>query len=69
MPAPSKSQLRPLVDGLRTANGLHGHDAPALAGAIAEIIAQALALLLTQAKVAPGIACSPGATTAPGKLI
>ena len=69
MPAPSKSQLQPLVDALRVENALHGHDAPALASAIAEIIAQALALLLTQAKVAPGIACSPGATTAPGKLI
>ena len=69
MPAPSKNQLQPLVDGLRMANGLHGHDAPALADAIAEIIAQALVLLLTQAKVAPGIACSPSATTAPGRLI
>ncbi|MEF8706869.1 MAG: hypothetical protein V5B07_10575 [Candidatus Accumulibacter sp. UW27] len=69
MPAPSKSQLQPLVDGLRIANGLHGANAPALAGAIAEIIAQALALLLTQARVAPGIPCSSSATTAPGKLI
>ena len=69
MPAPNKSQLRPLVEALRTANGLYGHDAPALAGALAEIVAQALALLLTQAQVAPGIACSPGATSAPGKLI
>ncbi|MBL8395125.1 MAG: hypothetical protein JNK99_10315 [Candidatus Accumulibacter sp.] len=69
MPAPSKSQLQPLVGALTLDNGLHGHDAPALADAIAEIIAQALALLLTQARVAPGIACSPGATTAPGKLI
>ena len=69
MPAPSKSQLQPLVDALRLENGLHGHDAPALSEAIAAVIAHALALLLTQAKVAPGIACSPGATTAPGKLI
>jgi len=69
MPAPSKGQLQPLVEALRLANGLHGDDAPALAEAIAEIVAQALALLLTQARVAPGVACSPGATTAPGKLI
>ena len=69
MPAPSKSQLQPLVEALRLENGLHGRDAPALAEAIAEIIADALARLLTQAKVAPGIACSPGATTAPGRLI
>lgn len=69
MPAPSKAQLRPLVDGFMQQNGLRGEDAPALAGAIAETIAQALTLLVTQAKVAPGIACSPGSTAAPGRLL
>jgi hypothetical protein len=64
-----QDQLQPLVDALRVENGLLGADAPALAGAIAKIIAEALALLLTQAKVAPGIPCSPGATTGPGKLM
>lgn len=69
MPAPSKAQLQPLVDAFMQQNGLHGQDAPALAGAIAETIAQALTLMATQAKVSPGIACAPGATAAPGRLI
>jgi hypothetical protein len=69
MPAPTKAQLQPLVEGFMQQNGLRGQDAPALAGAIADTVAQALTLLATQAKVAPGIACSPGATLAPGRLI
>ena len=69
MPAPTKAQLEPLVKGFMQQNGLRGQDAPALAGAIAEVIAQALALLMAQAKVAPGIACSPGASVAPGRLL
>jgi hypothetical protein len=69
MPAPSKAQLQPLVDGFMQQNGVRGQDASALAGAIAEVIAQALALFAAQAKVAPGIACSPGATVVPGRLL
>lgn len=69
MPAPNKSQLQPLVEALRLENGLLGADAPALASAIAEIVAEALALLLAQARVAPGIPCSPTMTTGPGKLM
>ena len=69
MPAPSKAQLQPLVDGFMQQNGLRGQDASALAGAIAEVIAQALTLFAAQAKVAPGMACSPGATAAPGRLL
>jgi hypothetical protein len=69
MPAPTKAQLEPLVKGFMQQNGLRGQDAPALAGAIAEVIAQALTLLMAQAKVAPGIACSPGASVAPGRLL
>lgn len=69
MPAPSKAQLQPLVEGFMQQNELRGQDAPALAGAIAEVIAQALNLLMAQAKVAPGIPCSPGATAGPGRLL
>lgn len=69
MPAPTKAQLQPLVDALMQQNGLRGQDAPALAGAIAETIAQALALFAAQAQVAPGIPCSPGATAGPGSLL
>ena len=69
MPAPTKSQLEPIVAGLLQQNGLRGENIPDLAGAIAEVIAQSLTMLMTQAKVAPGIPCSPGATVAPGRLI
>ncbi len=69
MPAPTKAQLEPLVKGFMQQNGLQGQDAPALAGAIAEVIAQGLSLLILQTKVAPGIACSPAATLAPGRLL
>ena len=69
MPAPTKAQLQPIVDGFMQQNGLRGQDAPALAGAIAEVIAQALTLLAAQTTVAPGIACSPVASVAPGRLL
>lgn len=69
MPAPSKAQLEPLVKAFMLQNGLQGQDAPALAGAIAEVIAQGLALLSQQTTVAPGITCSPAATVAPGRLL
>jgi hypothetical protein len=69
MPAPSKAQLEPLVKAFMLQNGLQGKDAPALAGAIAEVIAQALTMMTLQVQVAPGIACSPAATVAPGRLL
>lgn len=69
MPAPTKAQLEPLVKGFMQQNGLRGQDAPALAGAIAEVIAQALILLMAQTTVAPGMACSPAASVAPGRLL
>lgn len=68
MPAPSKSQLAPIVKGLCQAEGLRGECAPDLAAAIAETVAGALDLLLKQVLVAPGIAVAPGATAAPGRL-
>jgi hypothetical protein len=69
MPAPSKAQLEPIVAGFLQAEGLRGRNAPDLAAAIAEAWAGALQQFVTQALVAPGIACSPGASTAPGRLI
>jgi hypothetical protein len=69
MPAPQRAQLEPLVKALMQQNGLQGENAPDLAGAIAEAIAGALAMLAQQAMVAPGIACAPAATAAPGRLL
>lgn len=69
MPAPQKAQLEPIVKGLMLQHGLKGENAPDLASAIAEVVAGALALLVQQAMVAPGIASSPAATVAPGRLM
>ncbi len=69
MPAPSKAQLQPIVEGLMQQNSLQGEDAPALAGAIAEVIADALTAMLSQAQVAPGIPATPAATAGPGRLM
>jgi hypothetical protein len=52
-----------------TASNLGGENAPDLAGAIAEVVAQALTLFTAQVKVMPGIPCAPGASAGPGKLI
>ena len=68
MPAPTKSQLSPIVKGLCQAEGLRGEHAPDLADAIAETVAGALDLLLKQALVPPGIAVAPGSSAAPGRL-
>lgn len=69
MPAPAKAQLKPVVEGLMQQNGLEGENASDLAGAIAEVVAQALAMFASQVKVAPGIAATPAATAAPGMLM
>ena len=69
MPAPTKALLEPIISGLMQQNELRGQDAPALAGAMAEVIATGLSMFMAQAKVAPGIACSPAATVAPGRLM
>jgi hypothetical protein len=69
MPAPTKGQLEGIVKGLMQQNGLRGENAPDLAGAIAEVVATALAMLAQQAMVAPGIPCSPAASVAPGRLL
>jgi len=69
MPAPTKAQLEGIVKGLMAANGLNGENAPDLAGAIAEVVTQGLTMLMAQAKVQPGIPCTPAATAGPGKLM
>ena len=69
MPVPTKAQLEPIVKGLMMQNGLQGENATDLAGAIAEVVAQALTQFSTQMKVAPGIASTPAATAAPGMLM
>ena len=69
MPVPTKNQLEPIVKGLMMANGLKGENAPDLAVAIADVVAQALNMFLQQMKVMPGIPCSPGASAGPGRLM
>ncbi|MFC1747175.1 hypothetical protein ACFL2V_00055 [Pseudomonadota bacterium] len=69
MPAPNKSQLTPIIEGLMAQNQLQGENAADLAEAMAEVIATGLNMFLSQVKVAPGIACSPAATVAPGRLM
>ncbi len=69
MPAPTKSQLEPIVKGLMQSEGLRGENGPDLAAAIAETVAGALDAFAKQVMVAPGIAAAPGATAAPGRLL
>ncbi|MCG8422776.1 MAG: hypothetical protein MJE77_33085 [Proteobacteria bacterium] len=69
MPAPTKAQLEPIVSGFMQQNGLRGENAPDLAGAIADVVAQSLTMFMSQVKVAPGIPCSPAATAGPGRLM
>jgi hypothetical protein len=68
-PAPAKPMLQPLVLGFAQAQGLRGSNVPDLAGAIAEVLAWALGELVTRLKVTPGIASTPAATAAPGRLM
>ncbi|RKH68275.1 hypothetical protein [Corallococcus llansteffanensis] len=68
-PAPAGPVLRPLVLGFAQAQGLRGRDVPDLAGAIADVLAWALGELITRLKVTPGIASTPAATAAPGRLM
>jgi len=68
MPSPTAAQLESIALGFVQAANLRGENAADLAAAIAETIAGALDEFLSQAQVAPGIACSPAATSAPGRL-
>lgn len=67
--APSKPMLRPLSLDCLQAEGLRGQNAPDLAGALAETLAGALSSLMSMVRLSPGIACSPTATLAPGRLV
>ncbi len=69
MPAPQKAQLEPAVLGFVQSAGLRGENAPDLASAIAETLAGALDLMTKKAQAAPGIAATPAATAAPGRLL
>ncbi|MFV8750431.1 hypothetical protein ACNOYE_07755 [Nannocystaceae bacterium ST9] len=69
MPAPQKAQLEGVVSGLLQANNLRGENAPDLASAIAETLAGALDQFAQMAQVSPGIACTPAASAAPGRLM
>jgi hypothetical protein len=69
MPAPNPKQLQPQLLALLQQRGLQGEKLPALAEALASTIGQSLALLAAQARVAPGISCSPAASLSPGRLL
>jgi len=69
MPVPLQGTLQPIVSGLLQQNGLRGEDAPHLAQAVAQAIDLAFMQFAAQAMVSPGIACPPGASAAPGRLM
>jgi hypothetical protein len=69
MPAPQKGQLEGAILGFLQSAGLKGENAPDLASAIAETLAGALDMFVQQVQVAPGIATTPAATAAPGRLL
>ena len=68
-PVPVLASLQPIVDGLMQQNGLRGEDAPHLAKAITQLVDLALMQFAAQALVSPGIACPPGASAGPGRLL
>ena len=69
MPAPQASALEGVVLGLIQAEQLTGENGPDLAKAIAEALAGCLDQFTKQVQVAPGIACTPAASAAPGRLM
>lgn len=69
MPAPQAAALEGIVLGLIQGQQLTGENAPDLAKAIAEALAGSLGQFVQQIQVAPGIACSPAASVAPGRLM
>jgi hypothetical protein len=75
MPAPTADQLAGFAGATLDNAGIRGRDAPALARALANTTAQALAMFLTQAQVLPGIPASApppansGSTVGPGSLL
>ncbi|MCA9696130.1 MAG: hypothetical protein KC431_01310 [Myxococcales bacterium] len=69
MPAPQASALEGLVTGFIAAQQLTGENKSDLAKAIAEALAGCLDQFTQQIQVAPGIACTPAASAAPGRLM
>lgn len=71
MPAPTKEQIKPIVDGLFAAKNFTGENISDLSEIIAGAVAQSLSMFMSQVKVAPGIPAPPpaGPTAAPGFLL
>lgn len=69
LPVPLQASLLPIVNGLLQQNGLQGEDAPHLGQALAQLVDLALMQFASQVLVSPGIACPPGASAAPGRLL
>jgi hypothetical protein len=69
VPAPQASALEGVVLGLIQGQQLTGENASDLAKAIAEALAGSLDQFTQQIQVAPGIACTPAASAAPGRLM
>ncbi len=71
MPAPSKSQIKQVVEGLFAEKQFTGENVSDLADVIAETVAQGLNMFVQQVKVAPGIPAPPpaGPTAAPGMFM
>lgn len=67
--APQASALEGIATGLCNGNKLRGENAPDLAKALGKTIADAMTQLMSRALVAPGIACTPAASAAPGRLL
>ncbi len=67
--APQAGALESVTRGLCSGNNLRGDNAPDLAKALGQTVADALSQLMSSAMVAPGIACTPAATAAPGRLM
>jgi Holliday junction resolvasome RuvABC endonuclease subunit len=69
MPAPTKEQLKPMIEAIFKNKGFEGERITDLSDALAEAIAQSLTMFMIQVKVAPGIPASPTATIGPGNLM
>lgn len=67
--APPAPMLKGLALGFLTAEGIRGENAPDLADALADTLNKTLTQMMSMLKVAPGIACSPAASAAPGRLL
>lgn len=75
MPAPTKAQIKPIIEGLFASKQWTGDKIGDLSDVIADSIAQSLSLFLVQGKVLPGIPAvvdivtTAGSTTGPGNLM